>query len=63
MTLADSKKSSDEDLPKNRAQAAAELYVSRSDKQVSPGSNPVSMGRRLDVDAVLKRSVRQVATE
>jgi len=63
VTLADSRESSDEDLTKESAQAAAELHIPRSKQRISPDSDPVSMVRRLDVDAVLKRSVRKVVTE
>jgi hypothetical protein len=64
MTLADSRETSDEDLTKHRAQAAAELYMPRSNEQHSgSGSDRVSTARRLDVDAVLERSLRRVVNE
>lgn len=63
MKRADSKESSPEDLTKNRAPAAVELNMPRSNEPSNAGSDPISMGRRLDVDAVLERSVRKVVTE
>ena len=63
MPLADSRETGDENLTQHRAQAAADPLVPRSNKRTSPGSQIVSRGRRLDVDAVLERSVRRVETE
>ncbi len=64
----ESRKTSVEDRPTNRVQQAAQAYVPGSNGRVWPGSDRLSsdrlsMGRRLDVDAVLKRSVRKVVTE
>lgn len=49
----------DEELLKNRLQEAIEAYASKFDEQNIPASDPISVRRRLDVDAVLERSVRQ----
>ena len=64
MTLADSRVSSDEDLTKHRAQAAAELYMPRSnEQQPSSGSDRVSTARRVDEDAVLESYLRRVVNQ
>ncbi len=63
MTLSESTETVDEINKNNLAQSAAELDIPRPDKRVSPGLDPVSLGRRLDVDAVLERSVRKVVTD
>ena len=63
MTLTDSRESTDQDVTEDRAPAATEFYIPRSKQRISPASDPVSMVRRLDVDAVLERSVRKVVTE
>jgi hypothetical protein len=63
MSLANSREVKDEQTTQNRARAAIEAYTSKSDEGISPGSNPISHGRRLDVDAVLARSVREVVSE
>jgi hypothetical protein len=63
MKLADPTASSNDDLTKSSEPAAAALSIPTSNKRTSPVSDSVSMGRRLDVDAVLERSLRKVVTE
>ena len=64
MASTDSGEISDEGLTKERAKAAtAELYIHPPNKRISPDSKPAPVGQRLDVDAVLERSVRKVGTE
>jgi isochorismate synthase EntC len=63
MTSTDSSKTSDADLVKGRDQATAEIHIPAPNKVVSPRPHTISSGRRLDVDAVLERSVRKVGTE
>jgi|GEM_PF-2224200 len=45
------------------ARVDIEPYTSKSDERVSPAQIPVSPRRRLDVDAVLARSLREVVSE
>ena len=47
----------------DRARAEIETYHARPDEQVGPSPGPVSQRRRLDVDAVLARSLRSVESE
>jgi hypothetical protein len=63
MTSTDSGEISNEGLTKERAKATAELYIHPPSKRINPDSKPASVGQRLDVDAVLERSVRKVVTE
>ena len=63
MTLADSRKTGDEDLTKDRRLTGGELHTTELNKRLSTGSYPVSTVRPLDVDAVLARSVRKVEAE
>jgi len=51
----------DEHGSENRAPAASEIHTSKFDKRIGPDSDPVSQVRRLDVDAVLARSLAKVA--
>jgi hypothetical protein len=53
----------DEQTNQNRARAAIEAYTSRSDERIGPETIPVRKGRRLDVDAVLARSLAKVVSE
>ena len=53
----------DQQTTQNRVRAAIEAYTSKSDERISQGLNRVSRGRRLDVDAVLERSLPKVAGE
>ena len=54
----------DEQTAQNRARAATEAYSSKSDEQrIRPEPIPVRKGRRLDVDAVLARSLARVVGE
>ena len=53
----------DRQTPQNRARAAIEAHTSKSDERISPGLDRVSRGRRLDVDAVLARSLPKVVGE
>jgi len=61
MAPANSGASRDEERAQNRA--ADELRQRQSRERISPVSEPISQVRRLDVDAVLKRSLRKVVSE
>ena len=63
MTASDSSETSDADLAKGGEQTTAEGYVPVSSKRITPDTRSISSGRRLDVDAVLERSVRKVVPE
>ena len=62
MASAISKKARDEELSQIHAQAPIEPSP-QPDEQKRPGLDPISNVRRLDVDAVLDRSVRKVESE
>lgn len=53
----------DEQTTQNRARAAIEAYSSKFDERIGPEPVPVCKGRRLDVDAVLARSLAKVVRE
>jgi hypothetical protein len=53
----------DEQTTQNRARAATEAFTSKSDERIGPEPIPVCEGRRLDVDAVLARSLAKVVSE
>jgi hypothetical protein len=54
----------DEQTSQSRARAAIEAHSSKSDEQrLRLEPSPVSKGRRLDVDAVLARSLARVVGE
>jgi hypothetical protein len=63
MAIANLRIIKDQQTNQNRARAAVEAYTSKSDERISPGLDRVSRGRRLDVDAVLARSLPKVAGE
>ena len=64
MSLANSREVKDELTTQDRARAAIEAYASKAGERIiGPGSDPVSHGRHLDVDAVLARSLRKVVSE
>jgi hypothetical protein len=62
MSSTDSIETSDAD-PKRREQTTAELHPPPSNTAIGPNSRAGTSGRRLDVDAVLERSVRKVVGE
>ncbi len=62
MAIANSRETGNEEPTQNRAPAAMDPYTSKSNGQI-PGSDSRSLGRRLDVDAVLERSFRKVVSE
>jgi len=47
----------------NATRAAIEEGTAKFDEETDSSSNPVSPKRHLDVDAVLKRSLRKVVSE
>ena len=63
MALANLRVTKDEQTTQNRVRAAIEAYTSKFHERISPGLNPVSRGRRLDVDAILARSLPKVVGE
>lgn len=63
MAATDPRETSDADLDKGRERSIAELNIPASQIPVNPDSRTGSSGRRLDVDAVLERSVRKVVKE
>lgn len=48
---------------RNLGRAAIKAYNAKPDEEISPQPTPVSRARRLDVDAVLARSLPKVAGE
>ncbi len=62
MASANSKKISAEELSPNPAHAAIEVHP-KPNEEKRPALDPISNVRRLDVDAVLDRSVRKVVSE
>jgi hypothetical protein len=63
MALANVKVIKDEQTTQNRVRAAIEAHISKFDERISAGLIQVSRGRRLDVDAVLARSLPKVVGE
>ena len=63
MEQANSTEVNSEQATENGALVAMEPDMSTSDGQLGPAFKPVSQKRRLDVDAVLARSVRKVVSE
>lgn len=63
MALANLRVIKDEQTTQTPARVAIEAYTAKPDEPISPGSGRVSRGRRLDVDAVLARSLPKVAGE
>lgn len=61
MATAISKRDREEELVTNREQAGMEINPQQSHDLTA--SNGLSHGRRLDVDAVLERSVRKVVSD
>jgi hypothetical protein len=61
MSLADSRDLKDEQTIQERARVA--IQHAGPDEPIGPGHDPVSQRRRLDVDAVLARSLPRVAGE
>lgn len=57
MALKNVKVIEDERTTQTRAQAAIESYNTRSDEQDNGGLTSIRKARRLDVDAVLARSI------
>jgi len=53
----------DEQTTQTHAQSAIDAYTAESDEGMTLGSIPVSHARRLDVDAVLARSLAKVVSE
>jgi hypothetical protein len=60
MTLLNLGDVKDEEIIEDRA---IETYPARPDEPIEPSPVPVSQKRRLDVDAVLARSLRSVTAE
>ena len=60
MTLLNLRDVKDEETIEDRA---IETYPARPDELIGPGEVPISQKRRLDVDAVLARSLRRVTAE
>ena len=60
MTLLNLRDVKDEEPIKDRA---IETYPVRPDELIGPSQVPISKKRRLDVDAVLARSLRSVTAE
>lgn len=63
MAPANSKVVKDELTTQNRARAAIEAPTSKSDERIGSPPDRISQGRRLDVDAVLARSLPKVVSE
>ena len=63
MTLINLRDVKDEQTIQDRARVAIETYNAKQDEPIDSGSDPVSQRRRLDVDAVLARSLRSVTAE
>jgi hypothetical protein len=63
MSLTNSRAVEGEQTNQDRARAAIQTYHAKPDKRSEPGFNPVSRSQRLDVDAVLARSLPRVVGE
>ena len=63
MTLVSLRDAEDEETIQDRACGAIETYHADPDELIGPGSDPISKLRRLDVDAVLARSLRSVTAD
>jgi len=63
MTLIDLRNVKNEQTAQEGADEERETYLAESDEEISPGPVPISQKRRLDVDAVLARSLRSVTAE
>ena len=63
MTTANVRAIKDEQTTQNLARAAIEAYTSKFDERISAGLIQVSRGQRLDVDAVLARSLPKAVGE
>lgn len=59
MALDKSREGKDEDTKHDGVPAAIQRYAWTLNERIRLGSDPISKGRRLDVDAVLARSVRK----
>jgi hypothetical protein len=53
----------DEQTTQNLGRPALEVHIAKPDEGISPRPIPVSRVRRLDVDAVLARSLAKVVGE
>ena len=63
MTLIDLRNVKNEQTAQEGADEERETYLAESDEEIIPGPVPISQKRRLDVDAVLARSLRSVTAE
>jgi len=63
MTLIDLRNVNNEQTNQEGAGEERETYLAESDEEISPDPVPISQKRRLDVDAVLARSLRSITAE
>ena len=63
MATANLEVNKDRQTAQSRAREAIEAHTSKPDKPIARGSDPISRVRRLDVDAVLARSLARVVGE
>ena len=63
MTLIDLRNVKDEQTAQEGAGEDRENYLAESDEEISPDPVPISQKRRLDVDAVLRRSLPRLTAE
>jgi hypothetical protein len=59
MTPDNSREGKDEGTTQDRAPTAGQAFTWTLNERIKLGSDPISRARRLDVDTVLARSVRQ----
>jgi hypothetical protein len=63
MSLTNSREVEGEQTNQDRARAAIRTYQAKPDERSDPRFNPVPRSQRLDVDAVLARSLPKVVGE
>ena len=63
MTLIDLRNVKDEETIQEGAGEERETYLAEPDEEISQSPVPISQNRRLDVDAVLRRSLPRLTAE
>jgi hypothetical protein len=63
MTLINLREIPDEQTIQDRSRLSRQTYQAEPDERIDPSSDPVARGRRLDVDAVLARSLPRTVEE
>ena len=63
MTLTNLRDISDEETNRDRARAVTETYLGKPDELIDSSPDPIPQKKRLDVDAVLRRSLPRLTAE